>query len=88
MLALLDAAFESAAPSVGLPKDHLKLLTILYISVPLCAILKRLPDDKPYLKNLFNIAYPLPFTPTALTEESRSFFWLGCLIFGLRCGRL
>jgi lysophospholipid acyltransferase len=60
MLAFLDAAFDSAAPSVGLPKDHLKLLTVLYASVPLCAILKRLPDDKPYLKNLFNVAYLSP----------------------------
>jgi len=55
MIDFLDAAFASVAPSVGLAKDHLKLVTILYISVPLCAVLKRLPDDKPYLKNLFNI---------------------------------
>jgi lysophospholipid acyltransferase len=63
MLALLDAAFASLAPAVGLPKDHVKLLTILYVSVPLCAILKRLPDDKPYLKNIFNIVYPRPNIP-------------------------
>jgi len=55
MIDFLDAAFASIAPSLGLAKDHLKLVTILYVSVPLSAVLKRLPDDKPYLKNLFNI---------------------------------
>jgi hypothetical protein len=77
MLALLDAAFESAAPSVGLPKDHLKLLTILYISVPLCAILKRLPDSKPYLKNVFNIAYLPPLYSNGINVRISLFFLVG-----------
>jgi lysophospholipid acyltransferase len=55
MISFLDAAFASIAPALGLSKDQLKIVTILYISVPLCAVLKRLPDDKPYFKNLFNI---------------------------------
>jgi lysophospholipid acyltransferase len=57
MIDFIDAAFAYAAPYVGLPKDHVKLVTILYAAVPLCAVLKRLPDNKPYLKNIFNITY-------------------------------
>jgi lysophospholipid acyltransferase len=60
MIHLIDLAFAFLAPYVGLPKDQLKLVTVLYTAVPLCGILKRLPDDKPYLKNLFNIAYIRP----------------------------
>ena len=57
MIVFLDAAFAYLAPSVGLAKDHLKLIACLYVAVPLCAITKRLPDRKPHLKNIFNIAY-------------------------------
>jgi lysophospholipid acyltransferase len=57
MIEFVDAAFAYLAPYLGLSKDHVKLVTLLYTAVPLCAVLKRLPDDKPYLKNLFNIAY-------------------------------
>jgi lysophospholipid acyltransferase len=56
MIDFLDVAFAHLAQKIGLPKDQVKLVTILYTAVPLCAILKRLPDDKPTLKNLFNIA--------------------------------
>jgi len=59
MILLLDAVFEFLAPYVGLSKDQLKLVACLYAAVPLCGILKRLPDDKPHLKNLFNIWYSL-----------------------------
>jgi hypothetical protein len=58
MIDFIDSAFETLSPYVGLSKDQTKLVTILYVAVPLCAVLKRLPDDKPNLKNLFNIAYP------------------------------
>ena len=57
MIGFIDAAFAYVAPSVGLSKDQLKLITIMYVAVPLCAITKRLPDNKPHLKNIFNIAY-------------------------------
>jgi lysophospholipid acyltransferase len=57
MIHLLDAIFAFVAPYVGLSTDQLKLVTCLYAAVPLCGILKRLPDDKPHLKNLFNILY-------------------------------
>lgn len=56
MIAILDAVFAVISSYVGLPKDQVKLVAILYIAVPLCAVLKRLPNDKPYLKNLFNIS--------------------------------
>jgi lysophospholipid acyltransferase len=59
MIDFIDTIFAYLASNIGLPKDHVKLVTILYTAVPLCAVLKRLPDDKPYLKNLFNIAYLL-----------------------------
>jgi lysophospholipid acyltransferase len=57
MIHLLDLAFAALAGYVGLSKDQLKLVTVLYAAVPLCGVLKRLPDNKPYLKNTFNIAY-------------------------------
>lgn len=57
MIDFVDAAFAYAAPYTGLSKDQVKLVTILYTAVPLCAVLKRLPDSKPYLKNIFNIRY-------------------------------
>lgn len=56
MIGFVDAAFAWLAPYVGIPKDHVKLVTILYIAVPLCSILKRLPDNKPHLKNIYSIA--------------------------------
>lgn len=57
MIQLLDAVFAFLVPYIGLSKDQLKLVTCLYTAVPLCGLLKRLPDDKPHLKNIFNIAY-------------------------------
>jgi lysophospholipid acyltransferase len=57
MIGILDKGFAYLAPYVGLSKDQFKLVTILYIAVPLCGILKRLPDNKPHLKNVFNIRY-------------------------------
>jgi lysophospholipid acyltransferase len=58
MIPFIDAAFAYLAPYTGLPKDQFKLVTILYTAVPLCAILKRLPDNKPHYKNIYNILYP------------------------------
>ena len=57
MIDFIDSVFATLSPYVGLSKDQVKLVTVLYVAVPLCAVLKRLPDDKPHLKNLFNIAY-------------------------------
>ena len=59
MIDFLDAVFAYAAPYTGLSKDQVKMVTILYTTVPLCAVLKRLPDNKPYLKNIFNIRLPM-----------------------------
>lgn len=33
-----------------------KLISSFLLSYPLAGVLKRLPDDKPYFKNVFNIA--------------------------------
>src|SRR5579859_5669205 len=60
MIGFIDAAFAYVTPYTGLSKDQVKLVTILYTAVPLCGILKRLPDNKPHYKNLFNIAYQIP----------------------------
>lgn len=59
MIDFIDTVFAYLSSKIGLSKDQVKLVAILYTNVPLCAILKRLPDNKPYLKNLFNIAYVL-----------------------------
>src|SRR5213595_743133 len=57
MIDIVDAGFAYIAPYIGISKDQLKLVTILYAAVPLCAVLKRLPDNQPHLKNVFNIWY-------------------------------
>ena len=75
MIPAIDAAFAYLAPYSGLPKDQLKLVTILYGVVPLCSILKRLPDEKPHLKNLYNIAY-IHSSFDSVADDSISLFIL------------
>jgi lysophospholipid acyltransferase len=76
MIDFLDATFESIAPSVGLSKDHLKLIVVLCISFPLSVVLKWLPQDKPCFKNLFNIGY-LPGFPHGVDDRISLFFLVG-----------
>jgi lysophospholipid acyltransferase len=45
--ALLDAT--------GASPDELKLLSTFLLSYPLAAVLKRIPDGQPGVKNLFSI---------------------------------
>ena len=52
-------AFEYAANILGTSTDELKLITSFLLSYPLAAILKRLPDDRPALKNVFGISIGL-----------------------------
>ena len=84
MIDLVDAAFAYAAPYTGLPKDHVKLVTILYTAVPLCAVLKRLPDNKPYLKNIFNIRHYLSMY--LLILASHCLFWWVSMTCGMDYG--
>jgi lysophospholipid acyltransferase len=62
MIQFIDAFFSFLAPYMGLPTDHLKLIFILYATVPLCGVLKRLPVNNRHYKNIFNIAYLHSYT--------------------------
>ncbi|VZI08563.1 unnamed protein product [Fusarium fujikuroi] len=56
MLYFLHRPFVALADTVGAAPDDLKLVTSFLISFPLAAVLKRIPDSKPDLKNLFAIS--------------------------------
>lgn len=47
--------------ATGASVDELKLIFSILISYPLAAVLKRLPDRSPWIKNVFNIAVSLFF---------------------------
>ncbi|KAL8941895.1 MAG: hypothetical protein Q9211_001629 [Gyalolechia sp. 1 TL-2023] len=55
MLPFINLPFEYAASLTGASVDELKLLFSLLLSYPLAGLLKRIPDAKPYQKNLFII---------------------------------
>ncbi|KAF5964170.1 mboat family, partial [Fusarium coicis] len=55
MLYFLHRPFVALADTVGAAPDDLKLVTSFLISFPLAALLKRIPDSRPDLKNLFAI---------------------------------
>ncbi|PTB66592.1 MBOAT-domain-containing protein [Trichoderma citrinoviride] len=59
MLLFLHSPFEALAPKLGASPDELKLTFSFLLSYPLAGILKRLPDSKPLLKNLFIIGVSL-----------------------------
>ncbi|KAF5619417.1 mboat family [Fusarium tjaetaba] len=56
MLYFLHRPFVALADTVGAAPDDLKLVTSFLISFPLAALLKRIPDSRPDLKNLFAIS--------------------------------
>ncbi|KAI7087646.1 MBOAT family protein-like protein [Hortaea werneckii] len=56
MLPYINTPFELLANSLGASTDEVKLITSFLLSYPLAGILKRLPDDKPWLKNVYNIS--------------------------------
>ncbi|KAF1851107.1 MBOAT family protein-like protein [Cucurbitaria berberidis CBS 394.84] len=55
-LPYINAPFEYVASVLGNSADELKLVTTFYLSFPLAAALKRLPDKEPWKKNLFIIS--------------------------------
>lgn len=55
MLPYINAPFEYAAAALGNSADELKLVFTFYLSYPLAAVLKRIPDKKPWQKNAFVI---------------------------------
>ncbi|WPH00819.1 Hypothetical protein R9X50_00364900 [Acrodontium crateriforme] len=61
MLPYINAPFDYVANLLGASTDELKLIFSFLISYPLAALLKRVPDDKPQLKNAFNIVIGLFF---------------------------
>ncbi|KAL8668450.1 MAG: hypothetical protein Q9168_006920 [Polycauliona sp. 1 TL-2023] len=55
MLPYINLPFEYASSLTGASVDELKLIFSFLLSYPLAGLLKRLPDTKPYQKNLFII---------------------------------
>ncbi|KAF2854267.1 MBOAT family protein-like protein [Plenodomus tracheiphilus IPT5] len=55
MLPYINVPFEYAAAALGNSADELKLVFTFYLSYPLAAVLKRIPDKKPWQKNAFVI---------------------------------
>lgn len=55
MLPYINLPFQYVAGLLGASPDELKLITSFLISYPLAGLLKRVPDEKPALKNLFII---------------------------------
>ncbi|EHL03575.1 putative Lysophospholipid acyltransferase [Glarea lozoyensis 74030] len=55
MLPYIDIPFQYVAAILGASSDELKLITSFLLSYPLAGVLKRIPDSKPALKNLFII---------------------------------
>lgn len=59
MLPYIDIPFQYASSTTGASVDELKLIASFLLSYPLAGVLKRIPDAKPYQKNLFIIAVSL-----------------------------
>ncbi|KAL8802181.1 MAG: hypothetical protein Q9182_003970 [Xanthomendoza sp. 2 TL-2023] len=59
MLPNINIPFEYAASLTGASVDELKLIFSFLLSYPLAGLLKRIPDARPYQKNLFIIAVSL-----------------------------
>ncbi|KAK4548479.1 hypothetical protein LTR36_009389 [Oleoguttula mirabilis] len=55
MLPYINIPFAYVANLLGAAPDELKLIVCFLLSYPLAGVLKRLPDNKPWLKNAFNI---------------------------------
>ncbi|KZF21287.1 putative MBOAT family protein [Xylona heveae TC161] len=56
MLPYIDIPFIYLADVLGTSKDDLKVIVSFVLSYPFAGLLKRIPDSKPYQKNLFIIA--------------------------------
>ncbi|KAF2680133.1 MBOAT family protein-like protein [Lentithecium fluviatile CBS 122367] len=55
MLPYVNAPFEYVGGALGTSADELKLVFSFYLSYPLAAVLKRIPDKEPWKKNAFAI---------------------------------
>ncbi|SMQ53226.1 unnamed protein product [Zymoseptoria tritici ST99CH_3D7] len=56
MIPYINVPFDYVSGLLGAATDEVKLIVLFLLSYPLAAILKRLPDDKPQVKNVFNIS--------------------------------
>lgn len=56
MIPYINVPFHYVASLLGASTDELKLIFLFLLSYPLAGVLKRLPDNKPWLKNVFNIS--------------------------------
>ncbi|KAF2666381.1 MBOAT family protein [Microthyrium microscopicum] len=56
MLPYIDTPYKWAASLIGASSDELKLLSLFIASYPLSGLLKRIPDSKPWQKNIFIIS--------------------------------
>ncbi|KAK7213527.1 hypothetical protein V2G26_020705 [Clonostachys chloroleuca] len=56
MITFLHKPFAYAAAKIGASPDELKLIFSMLLSYPLAGLLKRVPDSKPWQKNLFSIS--------------------------------
>ncbi|KAF2107576.1 MBOAT, membrane-bound O-acyltransferase family-domain-containing protein [Lophiotrema nucula] len=59
MLPYINAPFAYVGNTLGTSADELKLVFSFYLSFPLAAVLKRVPDKEPWKKNLFIISVSL-----------------------------
>ncbi|QIW98641.1 hypothetical protein AMS68_004159 [Peltaster fructicola] len=59
MLPYIDVPFQYLSKQIGSGTDEIKLITVFLLSYPLAGLLKRVPDNKPYLKNVFSIVVTL-----------------------------
>ncbi|KAF2490243.1 MBOAT family protein [Lophium mytilinum] len=59
MLPYINAPFEYAGNALGASVDELKLIFSFLLSYPLAAILKRIPDNLPWRKNVFIVGVSL-----------------------------
>ncbi|KAK1072895.1 Lysophospholipid acyltransferase [Friedmanniomyces endolithicus] len=56
MIPYINVPFDYVASLLGAPTDELKMIFLFLISYPLAGVLKRLPDHKPWTKNVFIIS--------------------------------
>ncbi|KAF1813121.1 MBOAT-domain-containing protein [Eremomyces bilateralis CBS 781.70] len=59
MIPGIDAPFAYLGGKLGASTDELKLIFSFLISYPLAGVLKRIPDTKPWQKNVFSISVSL-----------------------------
>ncbi|KAI9826236.1 MAG: hypothetical protein M1819_007403 [Sarea resinae] len=69
------AAFDHLADATGAKSDDLKLVFSFVLSYPLAAVLKRIPDAKPYQKNLFIIGVDISGAQMVLVMKLTAFCW-------------